>query len=38
MQRSRNTGFALWGILAVLAIIGLLAGLAVSNRDKIFGR
>ena len=33
----RFTGFTLLEILVVLAIIGLLAGLAISNMDKIFG-
>ncbi len=31
------TGFTLLEILVVLAIIGLLAGLAITNVDKIFG-
>jgi general secretion pathway protein G len=33
----RITGFTLLEILVVLAIIGLLAGLAITNVDKIFG-
>jgi general secretion pathway protein G len=33
----RATGFTLLEILVVLAIIGLLAGLAITNVDKIFG-
>lgn len=33
----RTTGFTLLEILVVLAIIGLLAGLAITNVDKIFG-
>ena len=37
MKSSRNAAFTLLEILVVLAIIGLLAGLAVSNSDKIFG-
>lgn len=37
MKRFRHAGFTLLEILIVLAIIGLLAGLAVSNSDKIFG-
>jgi general secretion pathway protein G len=36
-RRSRSTGFTLLEILVVLAIIGLLAGLAITNVDKIFG-
>src|SRR4051812_4836050 len=35
-QLSRSAGFTLLEILVVLAIIGLLAGLAISNMDKIF--
>lgn len=35
--RSRHAAFTLLEILVVLAIIGLLAGLAISNSDKIFG-
>jgi general secretion pathway protein G len=38
MTSSRFRAFTLLEILVVLAIIGLLAGLAVSNSDKIFGR
>jgi general secretion pathway protein G len=38
MTNSRASGFTLLEILVVLAIIGLLAGLAISNSDKIFGR
>ena len=34
---SQLTGFTLLEILVVLAIIGLLAGLAITNVDKIFG-
>lgn len=37
MKRSRHSGFTLLEILIVLAIIGLLVGLTVSNSDKIFG-
>src|SRR5689334_7531865 len=33
----RSAGFTLLEILVVLAIIGLLAGLAITNVDKIFG-
>ena len=33
----RNAGFSLVEILIVLALIGLLAGLVVTNVDKIFG-
>ena len=33
----RAAGFTLLEILVVLAIIGLLAGLAITNVDKIFG-
>ena len=33
----RTAGFTLMEILVVLAIIGLLAGLAISNIDSIFG-
>ena len=35
--RTRTTGFTLLEILVVLAIIGLLAGLAITNVDRIFG-
>jgi general secretion pathway protein G len=38
MTPSRTAAFTLLEILVVLAIIGLLAGLAISNSDKIFGR
>ena len=34
---SRSHGFTLLEILVVLAIIGLLAGLAITNVDRIFG-
>jgi general secretion pathway protein G len=34
---STSRGFTLLEILVVLAIIGLLAGLAITNVDKIFG-
>ncbi len=34
----RQSGFTLLEILVVLAIIGLLVGLVVSNTDKIFGQ
>lgn len=34
----RPSGFTLLEILVVLAIIGLLVGLVVSNTDKIFGQ
>jgi general secretion pathway protein G len=37
LRRSRLVGFTLLEILVVLAIIGLLAGLAITNVDKIFG-
>ena len=36
-SRSLRRGFTLLEILVVLAIIGLLAGLAITNVDKIFG-
>jgi general secretion pathway protein G len=36
-RRSPRAGFTLLEILVVLAIIGLLAGLAITNVDKIFG-
>jgi general secretion pathway protein G len=36
-QTVRYSGFTLLEILVVLAIIGLLAGLAITNVDKIFG-
>jgi general secretion pathway protein G len=36
-RRIRPAGFTLLEILVVLAIIGLLAGLAITNVDKIFG-
>lgn len=36
-RAQRVTGFTLLEILVVLAIIGLLAGLAITNVDKIFG-
>jgi len=35
---ARGRGFTLLEILVVLAILGLLVGLAVSNTDKIFGQ
>jgi general secretion pathway protein G len=38
MTFSRTSAFTLLEILVVLAIIGLLAGLAVNNADKIFGQ
>lgn len=37
MKISQRSAFTLLEILVVLAIIGLLAGLAISNSDKIFG-
>lgn len=36
--RSRSRGFTLVEILTVLAIVGLLIGVVVSNTDKIFGQ
>jgi len=36
--RRREGGFSLVEILTVLAIIGLLIGVVVSNTDKLFGR
>ncbi len=36
-HRAARDGFTLLEILVVLAIIGLLAGLAITNVDKIFG-
>ena len=36
-RRALRRGFTLLEILVVLAIIGLLAGLAITNVDKIFG-
>jgi general secretion pathway protein G len=36
-RRPLSAGFTLLEILVVLAIIGLLAGLAITNVDKIFG-
>ncbi len=38
MSTSRLSAFTLLEILVTLAIIGLLAGLAISNSDKIFGQ
>lgn len=37
MTRARVSAFTLLEILVVLAIIGLLAGLAITNAEKIFG-
>ena len=37
-RKKRGAGFTLLEILVVLAIIGLLVGLVVSNTDKIFGQ
>lgn len=37
LKASSRAAFTLLEILVVLAIIGLLAGLAISNSDKIFG-
>jgi general secretion pathway protein G len=38
MTSTRAAAFTLLEILITLAIIGLLAGLAISNSDKIFGQ
>ena len=38
MNTARLSAFTLLEILVTLAIIGLLAGLAISNSDKIFGQ
>lgn len=38
MTANRASAFTLLEILVVLAIIGLLAGLAITNSDKIFGQ
>ncbi|MBX3751520.1 MAG: type II secretion system major pseudopilin GspG [Opitutaceae bacterium] len=38
MPSSKLSAFTLLEILVALAIVGLLAGLAISNSDKIFGQ
>lgn len=38
MSTARVSAFTLLEILVALAIIGLLAGLAISNSDRIFGQ
>lgn len=38
MSLNRPSAFTLLEILVALAIIGLLAGLAISNSDRIFGQ
>jgi len=38
MSNARTAAFTLLEILVALAIIGLLAGLAISNSDRIFGQ
>ena len=38
MTTARVSAFTLLEILVALAIVGLLAGLAISNSDKIFGQ
>lgn len=38
MSTARISAFTLLEILVALAIVGLLAGLAISNSDKIFGQ
>lgn len=38
MPSSKISAFTLLEILVALAIVGLLAGLAISNSDKIFGQ
>lgn len=38
MSTARTSAFTLLEILVALAIVGLLAGLAISNSDKIFGQ
>ena len=38
MTTNRVSAFTLLEILVVLAIVGLLAGLAITNSDKIFGQ